>query len=169
MRNLRGRLRGKTTMTPQNKRIQEFIKALKVAVLLDFSKWAVFTHAWHESGTFKHIIGNYGYWGIKKPKDWQGKTISVRTHEYINGKRISVMADFIDFDSAKSAMSWYCNFIRRLYPNAYENRNDPVKYFEGLVNGKLKYATDPNYPQKLISLYKVLKDETDNIFLMSKV
>lgn len=153
-------------MSPSLEVIKEFIGALKIAGEQGFSEWAVLTHAWHESGAFRRIIGNHGYWGIKKPKNWQGKTVLVDTHEYVDGKRIEVKAEFIDFDSALEAMSWYCDFIRRLYPNAYNNRDNPLEYFVGLVSGSNRYATAPDYPVKLTSLYRVLSEDSNLKFLI---
>lgn len=156
-------------MSPDIEIMRQFIEALGIATQQGFSKWAVLTHAWHESGAFRRVIGNHGYWGIKKPKTWQGKVVLVDTHEYINGERVPLKAPFIDFDSANDAVIWYCTFIRRLYPNAYNNRDDPIKFFIGLVSGSLQYATDPNYPTKLTSLYRILEQDSNIKFLMEKV
>lgn len=156
-------------MSPDLRMIKPFIEALKIAAEQGFSKWAVLTHAWHESGAFRKVIGNHGYWGIKKPKAWKGKTVLVDTHEYIDGKSVKAKAEFIDFDSVLEAMSWYCNFIRRLYPDAYEKRDNPLEYFIGLVSGLNRYATDPNYPTRLTSLYRILEQDDNIKFLMAKV
>lgn len=155
----------------ENKKAQKFIEVLHVATEQDFSAWAVFVHAWHETGAFKSVIGDHNYWGIKMPKNWQGKIKMSETHEYIEGKHTPLVDTFIDFDTAIEAISWYCNFIRRLYPNAYNNRQEPDKYFKGLINGKLKYATaiKPAYDHRLISLYKVLKSDTNISYLIDNV
>lgn len=156
----------------ENKKAQEFIEVLHVAVEQGFSAWAVFVHAWHETGAFKYVIGSHNYWGIKTPREWTGKVVpGVKTHEYVGGERTPKVDDFIDFDTALEAMGWYCNFIRRLYPNAYNNRHEPVKYFEGLINGKLKYATalKPAYDHRLISLHKVLKTDINISYLIDNV
>ena len=153
----------------ENKKAQGFIEVLHVAVEQGFSAWAIFTQAWHETGAFKYVIGSHNYWGIKTPRNWTGKIEMVETHEYIGGKHTPVVDTFIDFDTALEAISWYCNFIRRLYPNAYNNRNEPVKYFEGLINGNLKYATDPNYLQRLTTLHKVLKTDINISYLIDIV
>lgn len=157
-------------MSPDLRIIKPFIDALKIAAEQGFSKLGVLTHAWHESGAFRRVIGNNNFWGIKRPKKWQGKVMLVDTHEYINGKLVPVKdVPFIDFDSILEAMSWYCNFIRRLYPDAYNDRDDPIKFFIGLVSGKLKYCTDLNYPTKLTSLYRILQQDNNIKFLMDKV
>ena len=153
-------------MSPDIGILREFIGALKIAREEGFSPWSVLTHAWHESGAFRKVIGNHNYWGIKVPRKWQGKVEMVETHEYIKGKYAPVVATFIDFDSALEAMSWDCNFIRRLYPEAYYKRDNPTEYFIGLVSGKLRYATDPNYSTKLTSLYRVLEKDLNIAYLI---
>jgi len=153
-------------MARESEKIREFARALPVAEDQGFSKWAVFTHAWHESGAFKKVIGSHNYWGIKKPRKWTGKTHMVTTHEYIKGEKTKVQAEFIDFGTAIEAVNWYCGLIRRIYPGSYRNRHEPARYFVHLVSGKLKYATDPNYPTKLISLYRVLYEDSNLAFLI---
>jgi hypothetical protein len=70
---------------------------------------------------------------------------------------IKLKQTFIDFDNLFFALSWYCSFIERMYPNAYNNRHNPIEYFNGLVNGNLQYATDPRYVDKLIATYEFLQ------------
>jgi len=145
---------------------KEFCKGLEISRGYGFSDYIVFTHAYHESGGFNRVIGKHNYWGIKKPKNWKGDFVIVITHEYINeDEKIKIEDKFIDFKTIEEAMDWYCNFIKRLYPNAYNNRDNPEGYFNGLVNGKLKYATDPKYAEKLIKLYYFLasKDEVRSL------
>jgi flagellum-specific peptidoglycan hydrolase FlgJ len=60
---------------------------------------------------------------------------------------------FRDWDSVNAALEWYCSLIERLYPEAFANRTAPDKFFAGLVAGKNKYATDPNYVKQLTALY----------------
>lgn len=67
---------------------------------------------------------------------------------------------FIDFPTVEMAIVWYCQFIERLYSPAYEHRDNPPLYFEGLVSGKNKYATDPQYVSALKGLYQLLYKDT---------
>lgn len=142
-------------------KIEEFIACLTVSREYGFNDWGVIVHAWHESGGFKKVIGNFNFWGIKKPQKWNGIIFPVNTHEFIDGKNISVIDYFIDFATCEQAMLWYCGLIDRLYPEAFFNRQTPELYFKGLTNGKYQYATDPKYSDKLISLYTYLKTEND--------
>jgi flagellum-specific peptidoglycan hydrolase FlgJ len=124
---------------------------------LGFDPMIVYVHAYHESGNFKHIIGNYNFWGIKKPKNWTGKTILITTHEYIHGVKTELKDYFIDFPDMKGAIIWYAEFIGRMYPQAYTMRDNYKGYFPALVNYAHQYATDPMYYKKLIALYEELK------------
>lgn len=65
---------------------------------------------------------------------------------------------FIDFKTLPDALEWYCDFIKRLYPNAYSNRHNPIEYFNGLINGSLQYATDPRYVEKLEATMTFLRN-----------
>lgn len=128
-------------------------------ILSGFDLLIPYTHAYHESGAFQKVIGNYNFWGIKKPQKWTGKIIDITTHEYINDKKVKVIDAFIDFNVCSEALLWYENLIRRLYPESYKNRTDYKLYFEWLTAGKYKYATDKFYSAKLINLYEQLKDK----------
>jgi len=132
------------------------LKHLHVTREDGFNDFTILTQAWHESGRFIKVIGEYNYWGIKKPRDWTGKVYKVRTHEYINNKRVNMDCEFIDFSACGMAVAWWIDLVKRLYPDAYKNRNNPVLFFEGLVSGKYKYATDPFYFNKLNTLYKLI-------------
>jgi flagellum-specific peptidoglycan hydrolase FlgJ len=141
-----------------NDKAIEFKEALSIVGDNGFSPLAVFTHAWHESGGFKRVIGQHNYWGIKVPKNWQGLAHGVMTHEYVKGKRVNVIDYFIDFENVSAALNWYMGLIKRLYPESYAHRGEPEQYFKGLVSGRYKYATDPRYTGKLIDLCEYLKE-----------
>ena len=127
-----------------------------------YNIWSILTQAWHESGAFKHVIGNWNLWGIKKPKKWSGKICKVLTTEFVHGKRKKFTLEFADWPTASDALAWYDSLVRRLYKSAYKNRNNPDKFFEGLISGKYKWATDPRYVQKLKRVY--MKLQNSNIF-----
>ena len=126
---------------------------------LGYDPLIVYTHAYHESGGFNHVIGNYNFWGIKCPKSWTGIKVPVITHEYVNGQKIQVTANFCDWPDLSNAIRWYDSLIQRLYPQAYQARTDYKIYFPALINYKYKYATDPAYVPILIKLYEELSNE----------
>lgn len=96
------------------------------------------------------------YFGMKAGTDWRGKTISMPTEEVINGSRITENAVWPVFDSAEDCFAEYAKFIERLphFADALEHSNDPAAYVAALVNGPLKYATDPEYEAKIMGTIK---------------
>ena len=136
----------------------EFIKiGIPLAIKREWNKFSIYVHSYHETGNFKRIIGNFNIFGIKVPKNWTGKVVEVTTHEWIGGKKIGVIDKFIDFENMEQLVIWYCEFIERVYFQAYKKRDNPIAYFYALVsNPKVCYATDPQYAQKLERLYREL-------------
>lgn len=141
---------------PLNKK-DEFKQQAMFINALGFDPMIVYTHAYHESGNFERVIGNYNFWGIKKPSTWSGKTTQVVTHEYIKGVYTQTIDWFIDFPDIKGAIIWYANLINRLYPQAYALKDNYKGYFPALINYKYQYATDPHYATQLVALYEKLK------------
>ncbi len=142
-----------------DKAIEFWKKSYKILKKEGFNPLFVFVHIYHETGGFRHIIGKYNYWGIKARKDTINK-VKVKTHEYIEGRRVECYAYFRDWETLKDAVNFYISLIRRLYPFSYKARNDSYAgYFCGLTNGKYKYATDPKYVLKLTTLYKKLTND----------
>ena len=143
------------------KKMKKFLDVMiPFADLKNFNRWAIFTHAWHETAGFTRAIGN-NYFGIKKPRHWEGKVVIKTTHEYVKAeggeKRIKINLPFADWDTLADALIWYGGLIERLYHIAYKNRYNPDGYFVGLVAGKYEYATDPKYVSKLRALYYKLQ------------
>lgn len=150
---------------PETKENQ-VIKALKIAILDKFNPLCVYTQMYHESGAFKKPVGIWNYAGLKMPRQllpdevnngWGGKTVKITTHETINGISQKLDDYFVDFSSAENLVKFYCFQVKRLFKEAYKNRNDYKLYFWWMTRDKLKYATDPNYSEKLIKLYAHLK------------
>lgn len=72
---------------------------------------------------------------------------------------ITLLQTFRDWPTVEEAIKWYCEFIRKTYLEAWINRSNYQMFFKALVNGKIKYATDPRYADKCISVYKDLKNK----------
>lgn len=143
-----------------NDKEKEFIACLKDFVKVTcYDPYIILTHAWHESGAFNHIIGEWNAWGIKRPYKWQGLVKVVTTHEYIKGIKTEVKDFFIDFNTCIDALKWYDSLIQRLYPESYMARQKYEDYFDGLQKFKYKYATDPKYSILLKQLYIKLKNQ----------
>jgi len=90
---------------------------------------------------------------IDKPEEKRARKVRTWT--------VKLTDSFCDWPREKAALEWYMDLIERLYPNAYDNRNNPPEFFKGLVNGTRKWATDPNYADKLIALYESVKDKEE--------
>jgi mannosyl-glycoprotein endo-beta-N-acetylglucosaminidase len=171
-----------------------FTKATSYLGTLGWDRLIVVTHAWHETGMFKHVIGDNNFFGITLPQGWTGKVCDVMTHEvYIyklkegetkdsvqakaieaakaawpsavealvipspDGQiwvRVKTSRKFADWSSSADALTFYANKIKSMYPQSFSFRNIPEKYFFWLVNGKYQYATDPQYIQACLNVYK---------------
>lgn len=71
-------------MLTVNAKARLFIQCLPASREYGFNDLCVLTHAWHESGGFQRVIGDFNFWGIKVPQrtPWNGKTVPVFTTEY---------------------------------------------------------------------------------------
>ena len=138
----------------------DLMQCLPISRACGFNDFTIITQSWHESGEYRKVIGSFNYWGIKKPRNWTGKVLSIKTHEYINGTSTPVSASFIDFETCAEAVNWWISLIQRLYPEAYLVRNNPQQFFIELVNlhNRFQYATDNKYAEKLISVSEVLQE-----------
>jgi len=104
------------------------------------AQWAL------ESGHGKHTSGRHNYFGLK------GNGTRAMTTEFVNGARVHVEADFMDFKDLGNAVQYLVDRWHRDYKsftgvNAAADRNEAAQLlvFEG-------YATDPQYASKLIKL-----------------
>jgi len=88
--------------------------------------------------------------GIKAFASWKGQKYTIETKEHINGKVVTIIADFRKYLSLLDCLEDYCKLIKtsRYYKAARENCGDYKKYAEGLK----AWATDPQYTSKLIKL-----------------
>lgn len=90
--------------------------------------------------------------GKNNPYGIKGKGTQVKTTEYVNGKEVEIVAEFMDFDSTADAVKylvdrWYKDFKDYKGVNNASSREEAARMLvsEG-------YATDPKYAEKLISL-----------------
>lgn len=61
--------------------LKRFTKATSFMEISGWTRMIVITHAWHETGQFKHIIGLNNFFGITLPQKWTGKVCDIVTHE----------------------------------------------------------------------------------------
>jgi hypothetical protein len=101
-----------------------------------------------ENAALVRIAKKYGMSNlkIKKSTDFKNKWL------------VKLPQMFRDWETVEDALKFYVEFIRNNYPQAYNARADYQNYFKRLVEGKLKYATDPAYARKNEDLYIMLKN-----------
>lgn len=136
--------------TSQNQFIEK-IAPHAVTAMHDHSILASLTIAQSilESAWGKASIGN-NVFGIKAT-GWKGKTQTVATHEWVNGKKVKIMAKFRDYDSIEDSIKDHTSLFTRL--DRYKALRGETDYKRAcyLVQ-KAGYATDPNYSTKLITI-----------------
>lgn len=109
-----------------------------------------------ETGWGKSSIGN-NIFGIKASGGWKGKTQVVNTREFINGKWLTVKAEFRDYDSIEESIRDRSKFLTK---NRYKSVLTARDYkTAALAIHQAGYATDPNYAKLLIRII-----ETNRLF-----
>ncbi|MEH6467591.1 MAG: flagellar assembly peptidoglycan hydrolase FlgJ [Porticoccus sp.] len=110
-----------------------------------------------ETGWGQHQIttaegdNSFNLFGIKAGDNWQGRTTSVTTHEYVNGVRTAVIDKFRVYDSYEQSFTDYATLL-----------GNNARYKDVLTAGNAEqaawalqeagYATDPRYAEKLIAV-----------------
>lgn len=106
---------------------------------------AILESAW---GT-KHIANNL--FGIKATSSWNGDTKEVWTTEYIDGEYVKVKAVFRAYDSFNDSVRDHNKLLGEL--DRYAKVRQANDYRTACLEvWKAGYATDPNYPYKLIDI-----------------
>jgi flagellar protein FlgJ len=90
---------------------------------------------------------SYNLFGIKADKHWTGKTVEVRTTEYIRGVPQTKVESFRAYGSYAESFSDYARLIKHRYGEAIAN-GATAEGFGRALQAK-GYATDPNYAQKI--------------------
>lgn len=88
--------------------------------------------------------------GIKASASWQGEVQTHPTTEVYNGQTMRQQASFRAYDSIEQSFDDYVRLIQARYSGA-ANAQSPQEYADSLASGG--YATDPNYSQKVMSIY----------------
>jgi hypothetical protein len=104
------------------------------------AQWAL------ESGFGQHTSGEYNYFGLK------GSGTTRLTTEYVNGARVHIEAEFMDFADLGECVRY---LVTRWYKDwdQYEGVNRaPTRAAAAKELVKQGYATDPRYAEKLIKL-----------------
>lgn len=106
------------------------------------AQWAL------ESGWGKHMPGG----GSNNPFGLKGAGTSTETREFVNGEWITITDSFLNFPNLATAVQylvdrWYRDFRTFKGVNNERTRDDAAR---ALV--REKYASDPNYAERLIEL-----------------
>ena len=93
---------------------------------------------------------SYNLFGIKRTGT--NGSVNCLTHEFVNGKKIKIVAQFAAYNDYAESFIAYGNLIlgAKRYKEAVINKDDPVKYIRELW--KAGYATDPKYPEKVLKI-----------------
>ena len=132
--------------------------ARNAAAQLGVAPEFVVAHAALESGWGKRSIRNadgsnsHNLFGIKATGDWQGKSTSITTTEYVNGSAQKKVEKFRSYDSYADAFSDYASMLKNAprYQAALNQGRNVQGFAQGLQNGG--YATDPRYARKLVDV-----------------
>lgn len=109
------------------------------------------------------------YFGIKG--QYNGKSYTVETEEYINGQSITVLAEFKSYPSMKESFEDHSQFLlKSRYKEAFKY-TDYSNFIKEIWKGG--YATDPKYPEKIISIIRNndlhIFDNPDSLYSYEKV
>lgn len=103
-----------------------------------------------ESSWGTHHIEN-NIFGMKATSNWTGKTAVRKTKEYINGEWVTVEAAFRAYDSFNDSVRDHNKLLGEL--DRYKKVRQATDYRTACLEvWKAGYATDPNYPYKLIDI-----------------
>ena len=143
--------RVQTPQQPQQVTYKPEWKAVEAVAAKEGSRWPqVVAAQWAlESGYGKHLSGKNNFFGIKGTPGSEHTT-----KEFVNGKWITIKDTFKDYPTPEACISdlitmWYKDY------KGYKGVNRAANWEECChLLRKEGYATDPNYPQKLIQLIR---------------
>lgn len=145
--------------------IDQFVKnvlpyAKQAASVLGLDPKILLAQAALETGWGQFVIedktgkSSNNLFNIKADKQ-QGKDfVDVKTTEYIANTPIKMTASFKKYTTLEESFNDYVSLIKGTgrYKAALENTANPERYVKEL--GRAGYATDPDYAQKIMAIYK---------------
>jgi len=95
---------------------------------------------------------SYNLFGIKG--EGSNGSVNIYTHEYVNGKKIKILAKFRAYNDYAESFIDYGNLIlgAKRYKEAVINKNNAEKYIYEIW--KAGYATYNNYVKKVLQIAK---------------
>lgn len=152
--------RSSMVMTPK-----DFVSALWPAAKafakeLGVDPKLLIAQAIHETGWGQQMVkdsngdSTLNLFNIKATGSWQNDQASTLTTEYVDGKAVKLKQPFRQYDSIEASFKDYVNLIKHSerYAKALSFSSDPQKYMTHLQQAG--YATDPNYADKVLSIYE---------------
>ncbi|WP_333609005.1 flagellar assembly peptidoglycan hydrolase FlgJ [Arsukibacterium sp.] len=143
----------------------DFVRSLlpaakQAAKALGLDPMAIIAQAALETGWGQRMIktaagdNSFNLFGIKASRNWQGETAVVDTLEYRQGVAQREQARFRSYQSPEQSLADYSHFIANSprYQQAVQVANEPAAYFSELQAAG--YATDPNYAQKIMAVFR---------------
>lgn len=133
---------------------QEFINKLKNHAIKGWQEYKILpsltiAQAILETGWGKSALGN-NLFGIKADSNWKGKKQLATTNEHVNGKTVTIQAWFRDYNSIYESLEDRYKFLQtKRYTKVVGETNYKIACREIQKAG---YATDPQYPIKLIQI-----------------
>jgi flagellum-specific peptidoglycan hydrolase FlgJ len=113
-----------------------------------------------ESNTGKSKLSSLhnNFFGIKAGSSWTGAKVSYMTTEYEKGQQVKIPQYFRSYPTRQAGFADRVRFLQ-VNPRYTKNGVFAATSPEGQAKAFLKagYATDPGYPQKLISIMNAYK------------
>ncbi|QTF07906.1 hypothetical protein HC231_08150 [Brenneria izadpanahii] len=143
----------KTTRSkPRPIHVQKFIDSNLEAAKKVKQDWGIpvsvtLAQSAQETGWGQHVKNN-AWFGIKG-KSTSGNSVSFRTSEVINGKRISITDSFRSYNDFAESADDYGRFLNTnpRYKSAFNFVDSPNDFIDKIA--KAGYATDPNHAKSL--------------------
>ncbi|MBY0122136.1 N-acetylmuramoyl-L-alanine amidase [Bacillus sp. S/N-304-OC-R1] len=109
-----------------------------------------------DKGNSELAVNANNLFGIKAKPPWTGPIYIKRTKEFVNDKWIEVVADFCKFNSLEECFEYRSRvFLKRPHYKPLWGITDYKKAAQ--IIWQCGYATDPEYPQKLVNKIEELK------------
>ncbi len=127
---------------------------------LELAPQVLIAQAALETGWGQHMqrlpngTSSYNLFNIKSSPAWEGPELNVRALEYKNGVAEKSSSSFRVYGSLQESFDDYVQFIKSnpRYQNALAVADDPEAYTHELQ--KAGYATDPNYAEKINTIFQ---------------
>lgn len=101
-------------------------------------------------GKSKLATDAFNYFGMKCGKSYTGEKITLNTREVVDGKNITVSADFRKYKSMAGGVKGYFDFINTSRYQNLKGITDPQTYLDTIKSDG--YATDPHYVSALMAV-----------------